>query len=106
MDNPAFVLFSAVSPILVALVKQSGWSRQTNALVALAAYVIVGVLGAATSGLPLTIENVVPLVSTATVVGTAAYQLVWRNLGASTDTDPSIEDRIVDATSIVRSPEL
>lgn len=100
--NPAFIIFSALMPLLIALVKQSGWSSSANALIALGAYIVVGALAAVMSGEPVTAENAVSLIATATVVGSAAYQLVWRNLGAGPNGSGSLDDRLTEATSIVR----
>src|SRR5512141_2301453 len=86
--NPAFVIFAAISPMLIAFVEQSGWSRQTNALIALACYAIIGTVGALMSGLPFTLESVVDLIAVATVVGRAAYSMFWNVIG--TDTQPVI----------------
>lgn len=98
LTNPAFIIFAAVSPLLIALVKQSGLSSQANALIALACYVVVGILGAILSGDPLTLENAVALIATATVVGSAAYGLIWSNIGG----DVSVDDRLTEATSFVK----
>lgn len=98
--NTAFVIFAAVSPLLIAFVKQSGFTRQVNALIALACYVIVGVVGVLLSGEPLTVENAVALIATATVVGSAAYNLVWNNIGG--DDAPTLDERLTDATSIIK----
>ncbi len=107
-QNPAFVIFAALSPLLIAFVKQSGWSRQANALVAFAGYIVVGIVGAVMSGIPLTIENAVQLVTTATVIGSVAYKLLWDNIGVTTtagveSTEPlSLDEKITEATSIVK----
>lgn len=100
--NPAFVLFAAVSPLLIAFIKQSGFSRQINALIALGCYIVIGVAGALLSGDPLTLENAVPLITTATVVGSAAYNLIWNNLMASDSNDMSLDMRLTQATSIIK----
>lgn len=100
--NPAFVIFAAVAPLLIAFIKQSGFTRQLNALIALGCYIVVGTLGALLSGEPLTVENAVALIATATVVGSAAYNLVWSNLGTVEDGDPSLDDRITMATSFIK----
>jgi hypothetical protein len=100
--NPAFVIFAAVAPLLIAFVKQSGLSRQINALIALGCYVVVGILGALLSGEPITLENAVALIATATVVGSAAYNLVWSNLGTTTEDDLSLDDRLTMATSFIK----
>ena len=107
--NPAFIIFVAVSPLLIALVKQQGFSRQVNAMIAFACYVIIGIAGALFSGTALTMENAVGLVAIATVVGSAAYTLLWSNIGVNTVTPVvpqplSIDQTITNATSIVKSP--
>lgn len=100
--NTAFVIFAAISPLLIAFIKQSGFSRQINALIALGCYIIIGVVGVLVSGEPLTIENAVNLIATATVVGSAAYGLIWNNIGATTDDSPSLDDRLTEATSVIQ----
>lgn len=100
--NSAFIIFAAISPLLISLVKQSGFSRQVNSLIALACYIVVGIVGALLSGQPLTIENAVELIATATVVGSAAYALVWSKIGQETEADLSLDDRLTAATSIVK----
>lgn len=97
-----YLLFVFFTPPLVALVKQAGFSPQLNALIAQLVYVVVGGAAAIWSGLPLNVENAVPLIATASVVGTAAYTVVWNNLGKTTDASPSIDERITAATSVVR----
>lgn len=100
--NTAFVIFSAVAPLLIAFVKQSGFSRQVNALIALACYIVVGIAGVLVSGESLTIENAVNLIAIATVVGSAAYALIWSNIGASEDGDVSLDEKLTEATSFVK----
>ena len=100
--NPAFIIFAAISPLLIAFVKQSGLSRQINALIALGCYIVVGILGALLSGTPLILENAVALIATATVVGSAAYNLVWSNIGTTTEDDLSLDDRLTMATSFIK----
>jgi hypothetical protein len=102
-SNPAYIIFAAVSPLLIALVKQSGLSSQVNALIAFACYVVVGILGMLLSGEALTIENAVPLIAIATVVGSAAYGLIWSNLGAGDAGTMSIDDRLTAATSFIKA---
>jgi len=97
-NNTAFIVFAAISPLLIAFIKQSGWSTQVNALIAFACYVIVGVAGMLLSGEELTIENAVQLIAVATVVGSAAYGLIWSNIGGET----SVDERLTDVTSLVK----
>lgn len=99
--NAAFLIFSAVSPLLIAFVKQSGWSSQTNALIAFACYILVGIGAALVSGIPLNLENAVQLVTLATVVGSAAYKLLWDNIGTANG-GASLDDRLTSGTSVVR----
>jgi hypothetical protein len=102
MTNSIFIIFSAISPLLISFVKQSGFSRQVNAIIALICYVIVGFLGMLFSGEELSLENAVTLIAVATVVGSAAYNLFWNNLGMSDDTGTSVESRLTAATSLVK----
>jgi uncharacterized membrane protein YcfT len=101
--NAAFLLFTFLSPALVAFVKQSGWSTQVNAIVALVVYVAIGVLAVVLSGLPVNAETLTTHIATAMVVGMAAYKMFWSQLGAKDeDGTGSIDDRITSATSIVK----
>jgi len=102
LTNPAFIAFAAMAPVLIAFVKQAGLSKQANALIALACYIIIGTLGAVLSGDPLTLENAVALITTATVVGSAAYGLIWTNIGVHADGTGSLDDRLTEATSFIR----
>lgn len=92
-QNAAFILFATLAPLLIALAKQSGLDTKWNALIALGCYVVVGIAGAIVAGEALTVENAVSFIATATVVGTAAYNLFWRHWG---------DDQITAATSIVK----
>ena len=99
LTNPAFLVFAAIAPILIALIKQSGLPKQANALIAFGAYIVVGIAGAIVSGVELTAENALMFITIATTVGTVAYNLVWQNLGPA---DDPLEPRINAATSIVK----
>jgi hypothetical protein len=100
-QNTALVIFAAVLPVLIALIKQSRFTAQANALIAFVIYVVVGLAGAfiATGGLP-TAETAVDFIATVTVVGSVAYKLFWSNMGVTSDGAPSLEQRIQDSTSI------
>lgn len=110
--NPAFIIFSAIAPLLIAFVKQSGFSRSVNALIALGCYIVIGILGAVLSGQPLALDNVVELIAVATVVGRAAYSMVWNVIGTTSEpsvggAEPliigsSIDTRITEATSFAK----
>jgi predicted exporter len=102
LTNPIFIIFTALSPLLISFIKQSGWTRQVNALVALACYIVVGIVAMFFSGEELTLENAVNLIAVATVVGSAAYGLIWSNIGANEDGDASLESRLTEATSVVK----
>lgn len=101
-DNPALLIFAAISPLLISFIKQAGFSRQVNALIALACYIIVGIVGVVFSGEELTVENAVQLIVVVTTVGTVAYNLIWSNIGASTDAGESIEQKLTEATSFIK----
>ena len=100
LTNPALLIFSALLPIIITLVKQSGLPTQFNAIIAFVAYIVVGIIGAIMSGEALTAENTVAFITVVTTVGTVAYTLVWKNLGP--DDDP-LEERLNAATSFIRS---
>ena len=102
LTNPAFVIFATISPLLIAFVKQSGFTPQVNALIALACYAVVGAVGILLSGETLTLENAVALIAVATVVGTAAYNLIWKNIGVKDDTTPSLDALLTAKTSFIK----
>jgi len=91
----AYIFFSAVvSPLIIAVLKQTGLSVKLNAVIALAVYAVVGVAAAVMSGVPLTLENAVTLITIGTLTGRAAYSIFWSNFG---------EERLTAATSIVKN---
>lgn len=94
-------LVSFFIPLLVAVVKQYGFSAQVNSVIALLVYVIAGMLHVVITVSPQgwTVDNLIASVATAVVVGTAAYNLFWTNLGVSRPGVPSLEDRLTLATS-------
>ena len=98
-QNAAFLLFLFFVPPLVALIKQAKFPQQVNALIAQAVYIVVGVGAAIWSGIPVNFQNAMPLIAIATVVGTAAYKLIWSQIGVDKPGDPSVDDRITEATS-------
>lgn len=98
--NPAYILFAAVAPLLIAFIKQKGFSKQVNALIALACYFVIGLLGVVLSGEALTLENAVNLIAIVTVVGTASYNLIWTNIGSSDTYQNGLDERLMKATSI------
>lgn len=100
LTNPVVITFSALAPILVALLKQSGWGPAANAGIAFAVYIAVGVVGAlASEGKP-TLETLVPWVASVTVIGTVAYNIFWSKLGGSGEN--SLDARLTAATSLSR----
>jgi hypothetical protein len=101
-QSAIYLLFLFFLPPLIAIVKQAGFSTQVNALIAQLVYVVVGIAAAALSGLDVTMENAIPLIATATVVGQAAYKVIWDNLGKNNEADPSVDEQITAATSVVK----
>ncbi len=100
-SNPALLVFAAFMPLLISFVKQAGWTRSANSIVALVVYIAVGVLGVALSGQAITLDNIVPLATTLAVVGSVAYGIFWNQLGVS-DEGESIDTRLTVFTSIVK----
>jgi hypothetical protein len=91
-------------PLLASLIKQSGWPTQVNAIVALVVYLVAGFAYVLVTAGPdgFTVDEVVASMTIATVVGTAAYNLFWSNLGVSQPGNDSIEERLMNATSFVK----
>jgi len=98
--NVGLVIFAAILPMLIALVKQAKFTPQVNALIAFACYIIVGIIGAYIQyGTLPNAETVVAYITTVTIIGSTAYKLFWSNLGVTSEDAPSIEERLVAATS-------
>ena len=76
-------------PLLVSVLKRESFSQTVNALIAVAIYVIVGVVSVLVSGQTLTLENIEPAIVIFVAGGTLAYQLFWKNWG-----DPQITTAI------------
>lgn len=89
----------ALIPIIVTLLKQSGWDTRWNALLAIVVYAVWTAVSLAT-GLravegPITFEVFISSFVTACVTGFVSYQLLWKNLG---------EQTLEYKTSIVKGP--
>lgn len=90
----AIVAFFA--PLVVSLIKQTGWPSSLNGIVAIGVYVLFGIGAVLSQSQNLTLDNIVPAVTTFTTVGTVAYMAFWKNTGLQT--------AITDSTSIVKPP--
>ena len=86
-------------PIIVMLVKQSGFPSRWNALLALATYAVWTAISLALNlrGVegPITFEVALSAFVGAAVTGYVSYQLLFKGLA---------EDKITDATSFVKQP--
>jgi hypothetical protein len=91
-------------PLLVSLVKQAGFTKQVNATIALVVYVVAGIAYVVITAGPegYTVDAIIASITTATIVGTAAYNLFWSNLGVSEDGDTSLEARLMMTTSFIK----
>lgn len=98
----ALLLFALIAPLLISFVKQAGFTRQQNALVALACYIAFGVIGVIFSGIEMTAQNLVPIIIVMTLTGRAAYSMFWSLVGGDGEGNGSIDDRITQATSLVK----
>ena len=65
-------------PLLVSALKKTTYPAIYNAAIALAVYVVVGVLSVVVSG-PIDVNNLVPTITIFVTEGTIAYQLFWKN---------------------------
>jgi small basic protein len=100
-QGAAFLLVALLMPIIVSLVKQSGFSSRANALLAIAVYAAFAVVGALVSNIPLDYQHLTPLIIIAALVGRAAYSMFWSQVGGG-DNAASIDQKITDKTSIVK----
>lgn len=91
-------------PLIVSIVKQAGFTKQVNATIALLIYVVTGIVYVVVTAGPegYTVDSIIASITTATLVGTAAYNLFWSNLGVSQDGDLSLENRLTMATSFIK----
>jgi hypothetical protein len=91
-------------PLLVSLVKQAGFTRQVNSIIALVVYVVAGIAYVVVTAGPegWTPDAIIASVTVATLVGTAAYNMFWSNLGTATEDDTSLESRLMTATSFIK----
>lgn len=95
MDTQAAeIIIALFAPLVVSLAKQQGWSKEVNGLVAIIVYILFGIGAVATSGQPLSLNDITPAVAIFVTVGTAAYTAFWRNVPQ--------EAALTRATSIVR----
>jgi len=98
MDATALTIIAAgFAPLLVAVLKQTGFPPAYNGAVAIACYVVFGIAAAMISG-PLDADHAISSVAVFVTVGTAAYEAFWSNLG--------VETKVKAATSIIKPPEV
>ena len=93
----------ALIPIIIALLKQSGFDSRWNAWIAIAVYAVWTAISL-TTGLravegPITVEVMISSFVTAATTGFVSYQLFWKNLPGD------VEQRLEQATSIFKGPE-
>ena len=101
-QGAAFLIAALILPVVIALVKQAGFSSQVNSLIALACYAVFAVVGVLVSNIPLTAENLIPLTIAAALAGRLAYSMVWSQIGSDADGNGSIDERITTKTSLVK----
>ena len=82
--------------------KQAGFTKQQNALVALGCYIAFGVIGVIFSGIEMTAQNLVPIIIVMTLTGRAAYSMFWSLIGGDAEGNGSIDDRLTQATSVIK----
>lgn len=93
----------ALIPIVITLLKQSGFDARWNAWVAIAVYIVWTAVSLFT-GLrvvegPITPETFLTSLVTAASTGFVSYQLFWKNLPGDA------EQRLEQSTSFFRGPE-
>jgi hypothetical protein len=101
-QGAAFLIAALLMPLLISVVKQSGFSSQVNSIIALVVYAVFAVVGVLVANIPLTYENLVPLVIAAAVAGRLAYSMFWSQVGSDASGNGSIDQRLTEATSLVK----
>jgi hypothetical protein len=54
------------------------------------------------SNIPLTPENLIPLIIVAALAGRLAYSMFWSQIGSDPDGNGSIDQRLTEKTSLVK----
>jgi len=101
-QGAAFLLIALILPVVIALVKQSGFSTQVNSIIALIVYAAFAAVGILVSGIELKYENLVPLAIAAALAGRLAYGMFWSKIGASPDGTNGLDARITAKTSVIK----
>ncbi len=94
--DSAAAIVALFAPLIVSLIKQSGWPSSVNGFIAVACYLVLGGIAVIVSGQALTVDNFVPLAAIFTTVGTAAYYAFWQHTG--------VEAALTTSTSVVKAP--
>lgn len=81
--DPALAFLGIFMPAVVAFVKQSGFSKQVNSVIALAVYLLATVLYMNFRGLPLTLDSFSANAAVLTTIGLTAYKMFWDAVGPS-----------------------
>ncbi len=77
-------VLGVILPVFIGFIKQEHFPNAWNALIAVAVYIVVGVVAVAFSGNSFDINNILPSVGTFAAAGTIAYQLFWKNFEQTT----------------------
>lgn len=94
LDVPTVeTIIALFSPLVVALVKQTGLGTVANSVLAIIVYIAFGIGAVIVKGDAITLDTVVPTIVLFGTIGTAAYVAFWRNIG-----DPQVNA----ATSVIK----
>ncbi len=85
------MLVAFFTPLVVSLIKQTGWPTWVNSVIAIIVYVAFGLGAVVLQGQTFDLDNIVPAVTLFVTIGTVAYSAFWRNVG---------EQRLTLATSV------
>jgi len=92
----ANLVLSLFLPLLVTLVKQSGWDDRVNKLIALAVYLAWALIVTVAAG-DFSVPGFLQTFAITLTTGTIAYQMIWKAFG--------IDDALTAVTSIKKAPE-
>lgn len=79
--DPTIILIGAILPLITALFKQSGLTKEANSVIAIAVYVGACLLYMVQQQIPFTIEAFSQNAAAIFGIGFIAYKMVWDALG-------------------------
>lgn len=74
------IIIGLLLPVLIRFAKRAHFDPAVNGLIAVAVYLVVGVVSPFVAGQPITADNLVIDIGIVLTAGTAGYTAFWKNL--------------------------